>query len=65
MVTSKTQKEPGLAGIHVYLYIIYIYLVLLKVISILGLTKVPFGDYFLFLGGFLSKSKYIQNDFKS
>ena len=35
-------------------------LVLLKVIFfILGLTKVPFGDYFLFFLGFLSKSKMI------
>ena len=33
------------------------YLVLLKVIFILGLTKVPFGDYFLFFWAFLSKSK--------
>ena len=24
----------------------------------LGLTKVPFGDYFLFFLGFLSKSKF-------
>ena len=31
-------------------------LVLLKVIFIFGLTKVPFGDYFLFFLGFLSKS---------
>ena len=33
-------------------------LVLLKMIFILGLTKVPFGEYFLFFGGFLSKSKF-------
>ena len=29
----------------------------LRIFFILGLTKVPFGDYFLFFLGFLSKSK--------
>ena len=38
------------------------FLVLLKVffLFIFGLSKVPFGDYFLFFLGFLSKSKDLE-----